>query len=75
MFQWVTATFQERNKLCCIRIHGESGAADHAVIDAAVTALLAVIARHGLNDMYNMDKIVMNASNVLYMGVLQLMSS
>ncbi|CEG45541.1 DNA-binding centromere protein B (CENP-B) [Plasmopara halstedii] len=48
--------FEERNKSRRICIHGESGAADQAVVDAVLPALLAVIARYELKDVFNMDE-------------------
>ena len=51
--------FQERNKLRCIKIHGESGSADQEAIDGALLGLRAPIAQYPQKDVYKLDKIGM----------------
>ena len=48
--------FQQRNQLRCIKSHGESGSADTAGMEQAISILQNTIQDYQLRDIYNMDE-------------------
>uniref|UniRef100_A0AAV1TRP8 HTH CENPB-type domain-containing protein n=1 Tax=Peronospora matthiolae TaxID=2874970 RepID=A0AAV1TRP8_9STRA len=48
--------FRQRHKLRAVRIHGESGSADVAGLEAALPELQAAVAKFASRDVYNMDE-------------------
>ena len=48
--------FQQRNQLRCTKSHGESGSADTAGMEQAISILQNTIQDHQLRDIHNMDE-------------------
>ncbi|KAI1002593.1 hypothetical protein K3495_g5607 [Podosphaera aphanis] len=48
--------FQQRNQLRCIKSHGESGSAERAGMEQAISTLQNTIRDYQLSDIYNMDE-------------------